>query len=650
MCGICGVAGRDPRAQPILGQRLMAMTTVMSHRGPDEEGHGLDAGIALGMRRLSVIDLEASHQPLANEDRTVHTVFNGEIFNFRQLRRDLQAKGHRMCTAGDSETIVHLYEDHGPRFAEKLRGMFGIAVWDHPRRRLVLARDRLGVKPLYYATTDEGLCFASEIKSLFAGDLVVPRLDTEAARLFMTFGYVPGERTLFLGVKKLAPGTILVWEDGKLVGSETYWTPEDAPTVLPGSWEEDEEHLLGLLRSAVKARMVSDVPLGVMLSGGLDSSLIAALMAEASSGPINTFSIGFEEDENANELTWARMAANRIGARHHELLTSASEHEGLLDDALWHLEEPVADLSFLGFFLLSKLAHQTVTVALCGQGADELLAGYPKHRAARMSEWTAQLPAAFKNRLRQASSLTGEQTSSHRLLAALGARDDYERLLAMSRVITPTLYASLAGPALGQEDPGDAGAQALLDIASFAPDDSRLKRVLMLDLQTALPDLMFMYFDKMSMAASLEVRVPFADHDVVSFCMALSDRRKMRRFRGKEILRRVSKDLVDESIINRPKRGFFRATSSSWLAHHRKTVAETLLDQRCRNRGLLEPTALRTWLSAPLGEGRGGEPLLVAFLLEKWHRLYLDADGLAAAHSKAAQAEAASLPAPASMS
>jgi asparagine synthase (glutamine-hydrolysing) len=629
MCGICGVAGHDARAIPLGADRLLAMTTAMVHRGPDEDGHLRLPGVALGMRRLSIIDLARSHQPVSNEDGTVHTVFNGEIFNFQELRSQLEHKGHRFSTAGDTETIVHLYEEHGDAFVKRLRGMFAIALWDSSKRTLLLARDRLGVKPLYYALTPSGLAFASEIKCLLAGGLVDAQLDLDAARLYLTLGYVPAPKTLFAGVLKLPPATVLEWRDGRERGHHPYWTPLDPPPSRSGSWEEDQEHLLELLRDAVRARMISDVPLGVMLSGGLDSSLIAALMAEVSPHPIETFSVGFVEDANANELAWARRTAGRLGANHHELLSSASRHEELLDDALWHLEEPIADLSFLGFHVLSRLAREHVTVALCGQAADELLGGYPKHLAAHAADVAAGVPPSVRGSLAKLSFRISSRAKITRLLRTLAAEDDLERLLAMSSMLPLGAGANLGGPNLNRADPRALLAETFAGRSQPQTPPSRLFRTLLLDLRLALPDLMFLYFDKMSMANSLEVRVPFADHELVNFCMALPPDRLIRGRRGKEILRRVSQGLVDEAVIERPKRGFFRAGASSWLSARRSLVSETLLDGRCRRRGLLNMDLMRRWLDEPLKEGRRGEPLLTAFLLERWHRLFVDADGLA---------------------
>ena len=640
MCGICGLAGIDAHIIPLSAERLHAMTLAITHRGPDEGGHLRQPGVVMGMRRLSIIDLAGSHQPLANEDNSVATVFNGEIFNFPELRRTLAAKGHRLVTSGDTETIVHLYEDHGVELFRRLRGMFAIAIWDTRTRTLILARDRLGVKPLYYARTPDGLAFASEVKCLLTGGLIEPSLDYQAADLFLALGYVPGPRTLFRGVSKLPPASVLEWHLGDVVGPTFYWRPDDPAPFASGTREDDEEHLLDLLRSAVRSRMISDVPLGVMLSGGLDSSLIAALMAEASSDPIETFSVGFVEDADSNELAWARRTAKRLGTNHHELLTSAADHEGLLDEALWHLEEPIADLSFLGFLLLSRLARERVTVALCGQAADELLGGYPKHLAARASDIVARAPRLANPPVDALARVIKGRGPAHRLVRVLAADDDVERLWAMSSIVTSELRARLAGPKLKDSD----ALQLLREsCAGHRPGESsrsHLHQTLLLDLRLALPDLMFLYFDKMSMATSLEVRVPFADHDLVSFCMALSDDRCIQRVRGKEILRRISAGLVDEAIVQRPKRGFFRSASSSWLAHNLASVRETLLDSRCSERDLLNPATLRRWLDRPLGKGRSSEPLLIAFMLEQWHRHFVDADGIARRRAKEVQSAA----------
>ena len=603
------------------------MTQAIVHRGPDEDGHHIAPGIAMGMRRLSVIDLASSHQPLSNERGDVWTVFNGEIFNFPELRRELQGRGHRLATAGDTETIVHLYEEHGIDFPTRLRGMFGIAVWDESRRRLVLARDRMGVKPLYYAFTPSGLAFGSEIKSLLAGDLIEPRLDPLAAELYLAYGYVPGPRTLFEGVRKLAPATTLVWEDGEPKGESLYWTPWEGAEPSGVSWEEDQETLLRLLRDSVRARMISDVPLGVMLSGGLDSSLVTALMSEVSTQPVKTFSVGFTEDAQANELADARRVAERFGTEHHELLTSAMEHPSLVEETLWHLEEPITDLSFLGFLLLCRLAREHVTVALCGQAADELLGGYPKHAVAWGADQLARAPSVGRHAVAAVGMRLPAGSRVGRGLRAMTAEDDAERLLQMSRVVLEDQRRALLSPEFRNAEAEHELRQVVYDRVSGRPG-SVLRETLFLDTKLALVDLMFLYFDKMSMATSLEVRVPFADHDVVSFCMSLPDDRRITRGRRKEILRRISRGLLDDATIDKKKRAFFRAASSTWLDTHRDgIVRDALLDERARGRGIFAPGAIEGLIAQSQGTGRAGEPLLAVLLLELWHRQFIDADG-----------------------
>ena len=624
MCGICGVGGRDG-APPLDGATLRRMTDSIVHRGPDEDGAWIGPGVALGMRRLSIIDLAGSHQPVVTESGDVRAVFNGEIYNFASLRADLLGRGHRLATHGDSETIVHLYEEHGLDFVRHLRGMFAIALWDASRRRLVLARDRLGVKPLYYAETPAGLAFASEVKALLAGGLVTAELDPVAAELFLAHGFVPGPRTLFAGVRKLPAASLLVWERGAIREERIYWDALDTATRSGGDWQEDQEELLSLLRTSVADRMIADVPLGVMLSGGLDSSLIAALMAERSDRPIRTFSIGFAEDGEANELGDARAVAKRLGADHHELLTSATDHPDLLDEALWHLEEPIADVSFLGFALVSRLAREHVTVALSGQGADELLGGYRKHQIAAAAAIVQHLPRSLRRGLLRASTLGSETSTVRRGLTALAADEPDVRFLAMSRVLQSGERRQLLSPGFRSDSAEFDISDAVLSRLP-AGRQGPLASTLVVDTRLALPDNMLLYFDKLSMASSLEVRVPFMDHDVVAFCAGLRDDRRVHRFRRKELLRRVSRGLVDDAIIDKPKRGFFHSALGAWLSAHRDgLVTETLLDGRAFDRGQYDPDAVRGLVASSEGK-KANQVLLSLLMLERWQRLFVDGD------------------------
>jgi asparagine synthase (glutamine-hydrolysing) len=631
MCGICGIASTDPRRRPVDLETLRAMTGALEHRGPDEAGHAIAPGVALGMRRLSIIDVAGGHQPVRSEDDGVTAVVNGEIYNFRALRSELLAKGHRLATRGDCETVVHLYEEHGPDFVRRLRGMFAIALWDAPRRRLVLARDRMGVKPLYLARTADGLAFASEVKALIAGGLVRPELDPLGAELFLAHGFVPGPYTLFAGVRKLPPATVLVLEDGAVAGEREYWHPwEDGPSRTAAearSWEEEQERLLELLREAVRARMMSEVPLGVMLSGGLDSSLITALMAEHSTRPVQTFSIGFAEDGDC-ELEDAAEVARRFGAEHHPLLTSASEHAGLLDEAIWHLEGPIADVSSLGFMLLSRLARESVTVALSGQGADELLGGYLKHQVGAVAAGVRRyVPGPVRRATAAAARRPVRRSTAARTVLAVTTDDPVERLLAMSRVVQAGERATLLSPDfLHPAAEAELGAVVRRNLPPVAL--SPLGETLHVDTRFALVDNMLLYFDKMSMAASLEVRVPFMDHDVVSYCSRLPDARRVWRMRRKELLKRASRGLVDDRIIDKPKKGFFHESLGAWLEHHRDDlVRDTLLDGRALDRGIFRREGVLELVErARLDDKKASQRLFSLLALERWMLMFVDGE------------------------
>jgi asparagine synthase (glutamine-hydrolysing) len=627
MCGICGIAASDPHQVPLDAGHLRAMTDCLRHRGPDDRGELSEPGISLGMRRLSIIDVDHGQQPVTNEDDTLVAIQNGEIYNFAQLLDDLRAR-HQLRSRCDTEVIVHLYEERGISFPEQLSGMYAIALWDRPRRRLTLARDRMGIKPLYVAELPEGLAFASEVKALVAGGLVVPEVDPIGAELFMTYGYVPGPRTLFAGVRKLMPASILVYEDGRITREESYWNAwQEIPERRPGArWEDDTEELLAILRRSVREHMVSDVPLGLMLSGGVDSSLIGALMAEASPQPIKTFSIGFSGLPESNELADARRVAERLGADHHELEIELRDDPAALQDMLWHIEEPIADLSSLGFQLICQLARREVTVALSGQGADELFGGYRKHQIAAGADLVARIPGGVP----LAAGLAGRASAGSTLsrgLTALSARSPGERLMAMSRVTGPEMRSALLTGSF-RSSAGEAA--ALQAVAQYALPDglSILDQTLELDRRMALVDQLFLYFDKMSMSASLEVRVPFVDHRLVSFSLALPDSRRVWLLRRKEVLRRAARGLVDDSVLKKKKTGFLNAALADWLRTHRDGfVRDVMLDPRTRDRGQLDPATLEALISDAGESGRkNAQVLFCALMLELWQRLWVDGD------------------------
>ena len=560
MCGICGVVqvggdAREPVSQPLLD----AMTDVMTHRGPNDRGTYLAPGVALGVRRLSIIDVAGGHQPVFNEDGAVVAIQNGELYNHDELRRGLRRDGHAFATRCDTEVLPHLYERDGSRFPERLRGKFGIAVWDNRRRRAVLARDRMGVKPLYWAQAGDLIVFGSELKSVLASGLVGTEIDLEAVDLYFTLGFVPGPRTLLSGVRKLGPGYALVIGPEQ-VSEEAYWSyPEPRPDARPRAAQEYADELMDLLTEAVRDRLMSDVPLGAMLSGGIDSSLIVALMAEASSRPVVTFSVGFREDEG-NELADARRIAEAFGCEHHELELSATEDAVDIDELAWRLDEPVADLSALGFERLSQLASEHVTVALAGQGADELFGGYTKHRAAAAIGSLDLLPMTVRRGLAR---VPWPSPRMERAFRALAASDPSQRLLEMSGRLVDGTRTELYGPRLAAVP--QSNAYETIEGIRSGVDGDPLAATLYLDARLGLVDHMLLYFDRASMAHSLEVRVPYLDHRLVEWAATVPPSMKVHRRVTKRVLKQAAASRLPARTVKKAKVGFFRSALDVWL-------------------------------------------------------------------------------------
>jgi asparagine synthase (glutamine-hydrolysing) len=621
MCGICGVVQVSGQPRPVISSRLLEhMTDLMEHRGPNDRGTFEAPGIALGMRRLSIVDVAGGHQPFFNERGDVVAMQNGELYNHATIRRELDAGGHTLHSRCDTEVIPHLYEDRGPSFAQALRGMFGIAVWDETRRRAVIVRDRLGIKPIYWAVRGDLLVFASELKSLLASGLVDPELDYDAIDTFLTFGFFPPPATPLSGVSKLMPGHQLVVADGGF-RSERYWQfPEPVVASPRRRIEEYQEGLLDALEESVRLRLMSDVPLGVMLSGGLDSSLMVALMARNMSEPVKTFSVGFSDDKG-NELDDARYVSKVFGTDHHELELSFVDDSVDLAELVWQLDEPIADNSALGFEALSQLASRHVTVALSGQGADELLAGYTKHRAASILGTWRRLPAPA----RDASARLAARGPGRIRRAALtfAADDPAARLVEMSGRLGGGLRAELyRGPLAGKT-----GAAALAAVRARVPDhrDDALATTLTIDAQLAL-DYMLHYFDRASMAHSLEVRVPFLDHHVVQYCAGIPSDLKVRHLQTKWLLKRAARGIVPMRIIYKRKLGFLRDSTSPWLRAQLKDAYPELLygdDARCAE--FLDRDAVKRLATDHRdGHDSSNEHLLVGLLmLELWLRTYL---------------------------
>jgi asparagine synthase (glutamine-hydrolysing) len=609
----------EPR--PVVAPEVLdRMTDAMTHRGPNDRGTYTDDGVALGVRRLSIVDVAGGHQPFGNEDGSIWAVQNGELYNHDDERERLARRGHAFASRCDTEVIAHLYEDVGTAFPERLRGKFGIALWDGNRRRAVVARDRLGVKPIYYAEAGDLLIFASELKSLLASGLVGTELDYDAIDALLTFGFVPGPMTPLAGVRKLMPGHRLIVEGGG-VRVEQYWEfPQPFPTEM--TLDEASGRLLEALEESVRLRLMSDVPLGAMLSGGIDSSVIVALMARHLRDPVKTFTVGFLEAGEGNELADARMVASHFGADHHELELSFADQTVDLAELSWFMDEPLADLSSLGFLALSELAASQVTVALSGQGADELLGGYRKHRAASLAGSWLRLPAPLRAGagalLRHAP--PGVRRPAQTLLAA----DAAERLLAASSRLDPALRAELVRGPLAERDGSIALRLARERLGEVAHDDP-LPAALYVDGQLGLVDDMLHYFDRASMAHSLEVRVPFLDHEVVELAATIPPRHKVHRLETKHVLKHAARGLIPDRIIDKPKIGFFHKTVDAWFrAQTRGAISDYLLGPNPRYAEILDRSRVERLVHEHTRSDTGnGHVLLAVLMLEVWLSSYL---------------------------
>jgi asparagine synthase (glutamine-hydrolysing) len=622
MCGVCGVVqiGGEPR-RVVAPEVLERMTDAMAHRGPYDRGLYQADGVALGARRLPLVDIERGHQPFGNEDGSVWGALNGMIFNHDELREELRGQGHAFKSVCDTEVIPHLYEQVGDSFPERMRGEFGIGVWDGRRRRALLVRDRVGVKPLYHARVGDLVVFGSELKSVLASGLVEAELDYEAIEAFLTFGYIPGPRTPLRGVEKVPPGhRIVVDADG--VRAEAYWRYPAAPDEQgKGGVGDYADGLLEELETAVRLRLMADVPVGAMLSGGLDSSLVVALMARHSGERFKTFSVGFRELGEENELADARLVAETFGTDHHEMELSIGDAVDL-EELVWHLDEPLEDLSAVGLLELSKFAATHVTSAQSGMGPDELLGGYMKHQAARYSRFADRLPRAA----RHAGSRLSER--GPRRLRRAGrtffAEDPAARLVAASGKLPESLRRRLVRGPLAELD-GRAAYRAALARLDGAPRDS-LDAMLYLDGQLDMVDHMLPYIDRASMARSLDVRAAFLDHHVVEYCARVPSRFKVHGRTTKYVVKHAARGIVPDRAIDKRKTGFFRPAIDAWLkAHLGGAVSDYLLSPSARYAEMLDRREVERLVSEQAGDrgGRNIHLLLSILLLEVWLSSYL---------------------------
>jgi len=627
MCGIVGIAGLNA-FEPVDETRLKIMRDVLRHRGPDGEGLWTEGNVGLGFRRLAIIDVEGGAQPMPNEDGSVWVVFNGEIYNHGELRPWLEARGHHYRNRSDTETIVHLYEEEGERCVEKLQGMFAFAVWDRPRQRLLLARDRLGIKPLYYALTDRELVFASEIKAILASGALAPALNTTIVPEFLANRYVAGAETFFRGVTKLLPGRTLTWSAREGLHERRYWrlpAEVDDSATTPA---EAARRVRAGLEAAVRSHLMSDVPLGLFLSGGLDSSALAGLMSRMVKEPIRTFSVGLP-DADANELDYAQLMARSVGSLHREVVVTPSEFFDALPRLIRHEDEPIAFTSSVPLYFVSRLAAEDVKVVLTGEGADELFLGYHRYRITHWNDrfgraYRRLAPSGLRRSIGRSLGRLPRRLGRYATRTFLGLEPGPRQLFCENFAVFPTTLQQdlLADPELlAARDPY----QHALERYADAPGGD-LDRMSYADLQTYLVELL-MKQDQMSMAASIESRVPFLDHEFVERVAAMPGRVKLRGWQTKAVLRAAIQDVVPREILTRRKMGF-PVPVGRWLrGPFRPLVDELVLGPRALERGLFDPGALRRLAQAHRsGAAEHGDRLWLLINLELWQRMFLDGE------------------------
>jgi asparagine synthase (glutamine-hydrolysing) len=626
MCGIYGIAelreGRRP-AEDLLNR----MGQIMIHRGPNDYGHYGADGIAMGMRRLSIIDLEGGHQPIPNEDRSIWAVCNGEIYNFKELRKELEALGHVFRCDSDTEVIVHLYEQHGLDLFKRLRGMFAIALWDSTCSRLILARDRLGKKPLYVCREPHRVLFASEIKSLLEVCQIPRAMNTQALQEYLALGYVPAPWTLFEGIEKLLPGHYMVIEKGKVREQHQYWNLLSGPIEMR-SEDEWVESVREKLVESIRVRMVSDVPLGAFLSGGVDSSAIVAAMAGMTSRPVKTYSIGFEgADRFYNELPYARIVADKFATDHHEIIARPDIGQ-LLPKLIWHLDEPIADSAFVTTYLVARLASETVTVILSGVGGDEIFGGYRRYLGNHVARYYNRLPGVVRKQWlpRLLSALPQDRHSSMKnyvryadaFVKSAGA-DPAQRYMSYVTLFSPQLQERLLRAGNGS------GSAIMQQHLEGHPEFPGLNQLIYADIKTSLPDDLLALTDKMTMAASIECRAPFIDHELVELAASMPDSLKIRGFTMKYLLKKAVKPWLPAEILNRKKRGF-GAPMGSWIRKDLGPLVTSLLSrEQVAKRGLFNPSFVQEMVARHNAQQADYTDHLLALInLELWCRIFLD--------------------------
>jgi asparagine synthase (glutamine-hydrolysing) len=632
MCGLCGVLNFDGQA-PVDQEGLAAMTATLQKRGPDDLGYFRSGPVGLGHRRLSIIDLEMGHQPLSNEDGTIWIVYNGELYNYQEIRINLEKAGHRFATASDTEVIVHAYEEYGVDCLKAMNGMFAFAIWDSNRRRLLLARDRLGIKPLYYAHLPQCLLFGSEVKALLAHPQFERRLDVTALNLYLSLEYVPTPHSIFAGVNKLPPGHFLLVE-GSDTRLERYWDLrlDKSEPVSTRTVAECSAEVRQLLYDAVKMELIADVPVGVLLSGGIDSSAVAAMMARASTQPVPSFSVAFD-DPSFDESSHAQLVARHLGTEHHEFPLSADTALQALPEIVAGLDEPLGDSSIIPTYCLSRFTKEHVKVALGGDGGDELFGGYSTLQAHRLANYYQRLAPGWLRQLVEPWVLEKLPVSFDNLSFDFKMRR-FLRDYSLPPVVrhhrwlgsfTPEEKAGLLSPLAG------ASREEVTDLvanhAHEAHTQDPLNQVLYCDLKLYLEGDILVKVDRASMANSLEVRVPLLNRLLVEYAAHLPHSFKLRGLTTKFLLRQALKGILPDSILKRGKKGF-NAPVAKWFAGPLKPLLEDLLSpQRLKRQGLFQPDYVTTLIKEHQARHRDNRKLLWTLLaFQMWYEHWIGQD------------------------
>jgi asparagine synthase (glutamine-hydrolysing) len=632
MCGICGKVSLNSH-EPIDDRLIHNMADVLKHRGPDDSGIYVsrlqNAQIGLGHMRLSIIDLsEAGHQPMSNEDNSMWIVFNGEIYNFQDLRKGLESKGHVFRSRSDTEVILHLYEDMGADCVNELRGMFAFAIWDEKKQRLLLARDRVGKKPLNYAVKNRSLIFGSEIKSILRDPVIRPEVDIGAMDLYLTYGYIPYPQTIFSGIKKLPPAHILIWEKGE-IRLRRYWELSYKNKIKMDEIE-CRERILELLTEATKIRLVSDVPLGAFLSGGIDSSAVVAIMSRLTVHPVKTFSIGFE-NESFNELKYAKRIAKLFNTDHREYIVSADALE-VLPKLIWHFNEPFADSSAIPAYYISKITREQVTVALNGDGGDESFAGYKRYAAGKIASIYRFIPASIrKNFIRPFIQRMPESTRKQDLtkyikrFISADESSQEKRYACWMSIFDNNLKGNLYSKELNGRLKNADSWGYLCGIYGQSDAMNFIDATLFVDIMTYLPGDLLVKMDITSMANSLEARSPFLDHKLMEFAASIPPSLKLRGMTTKYILKKSLSKILPGEILYRRKQGF-GVPVGDWFRNKLRNYAfETLLSEKCIKRGYFRKETVEGMLAEHVsGKIDHGQRIWCLINLELWHNMFID--------------------------